>query len=108
MSKIKESNRTIGRLENGIKEITKLLEDALNVKLRYQEIIKRAIQNESGQTEGKKLSFRQIVKSTPIDPRISLEITPKLAEHFVSYNQKKTPMTCKKSSISQCEEVVCL
>ena len=40
-SKLKECNRTIGRLEAGMIEFTSLLEDTLNVKLRYEEIIKR-------------------------------------------------------------------
>ena len=43
MTKIKESNRKIGRLESAMREIATLLDEALNVKLRYQEIIARLI-----------------------------------------------------------------
>ena len=42
-SMLKESYKTISRLEIGMREITTLLEDTLNVKLRYEEIIKRII-----------------------------------------------------------------
>ena len=43
MTKIKESNRKIGSLESAMREIATLLDEALNVKLRYQEIIARLI-----------------------------------------------------------------
>ena len=69
-SKIKESSKTIGKLEAGMIEITSLLEDTLNVKLRYEEIIKRIMQNEESKSKEKKLSVRQIVKQTPIDASI--------------------------------------
>ena len=51
-------------------EITSLLEDTLNVKLRYEEIIKRIMQNEESKSKDKKLSVRQIVKQTPVDASI--------------------------------------
>ena len=45
-SKLKESSKTIGKLEAGMIEMTTLLENTLNVKLRYEEIIKRIMSNE--------------------------------------------------------------
>ena len=83
-------------------EFTALLEDTLNVKLRYEEIIKRILQNENCKNGDKKLTVRKIIKETPIDPSIQLLITMPPAEPIESTYIKKTPVKQRKTSVSPC------